>query len=262
MDKLKYGKYYKVKKRRAILKNRNFWLLLGIIFIISGSLYLVLFSSAFKVKKITIIGQTNYASRLEIETEIYKKIFKPDLFYLSSNIFLLKESLFKENILKDFLSLKDLKMKKKMPDGLVFEIIERKPISNYCPEEKCFLVDDEGYIFAESDRSLVFLESGDNKKGIGDFCLDKNLWKKAQNIMANLKEELKIKSNRVSIFPLRIEIQTDQNWILIFSPQKDEDRQLQELKIILGKQITEENQNQIEYIDLRYDKVFYKLRGD
>lgn len=261
MEKSKYGKHYKAKKRRSMLKNRKFRFLLGIIFIILGLVYLILFSPIFKIKKITIIGQSKYAPKIEIEAKIYKEIFDPKFFYLSSNIFLLKESFFKENILKDFLSLKDLKMKKKMPDVLIFEIIERKPISNYCTEEKCFLVDSEGYIFAESDLSLVFLESEEKDKKIGDFCLDSDLWKKAQNIMKDLKEELKIQTIRISVFPLKIEIKTNENWTLIFSPQKDVSRQLHELKIILEKQIKEEKQNQIEYIDLRYDKIFYKLKN-
>lgn len=260
MERLKRAKHYKAKKRRPLFKNRKFWLLFGIIFIISGSLYLIFFSPAFKIKKITIIGQPNYAPKLKIESEIYKRIFDSRFFYLSSNIFLLKESFFKENILKDFLSLKDLKMKKRMPDTLVFEIIERKPISNYCAEKKCFLVDNEGYIFAESDRSLVSLEVEGGGKKIGDFCLDGDLWKKTQNIMEGLREQLKIQSSRISVFPLKIEIETSQNWILIFSPQKEANWQLQELKIILEKQITEDKQDQIEYIDLRYDKVFYKLK--
>lgn len=260
MNKLKSGKYYKIKKRKIFFKSRKFRLFFGIFFVILGLTYLIFFSSAFKVKRIKFIGATNYVPRLAIESKAYKEIFNPKFFYLSSNIFLLKESSLKESILKDFLSLKDVKIKKKIPDFLMLEIIERKPIANYCSKEGCYLVDDEGYIFAESDRFLVFLETEHSDKKIGDFCLEKNLWKVAQKIIAVLKEDLKIQPTKIRVFPLKIEIKTDQDWILIFSPQKDIATQSQELKAILEKQIPEEKQNHIEHIDLRYDKIFYKLK--
>jgi hypothetical protein len=55
-------------------------------------------------------------------------------------------------------------------------------------------------------------------------------------------------------------MKTEQGWLVLFDPQKDIEKQVSNLNIVLKNQIGTDNVSKIDYIDVRLDKIFYKLK--
>ncbi len=256
----KYAKYKKIRKRKSFFKARIFWRALGVIIIVFELIYLFIFSPAFRIKNIKTDGEVRYLDINAFQNEIAAMVGKKSPLNFSSNIFFFKKNSAIENLLDKFPPLKEIKIKKNLPGGISFIVLERSPVANYCLKEECFLVDDGGYLFATSENDLVLLKTEKNEAVIGQTIIEKNLWIKAQLIIKALENNLFIKIKLINVSSEKIEVTTDQNWLLVFSPQKSIDWQIQQLGLILEKQIPSDKKHQIEYIDLRFEKIFYKIK--
>ena len=56
----------------------------------------------------------------------------------------------------------------------------------------------------------------------------------------------------------RLNVKTSEGWEIYFNTADDLDWQVQELALVLEKQITPEKRRNLEYIDLRFSRVYYK----
>jgi len=76
-------------------------------------------------------------------------------------------------------------------------------------------------------------------------------------IYAELKERGNIAIQEFKVFPSKVEARTENNLILYFSPQKSPPLQVEDLILFLRDEALSEI-DELEYIDLRFDKIFYK----
>ncbi len=242
----RYKKSFRTRKKRSvfnIFKNKFFWLGLLFFIILSGLTYFFIFSSVFQIKNIVISG-TEKTSAEEIKTIVSdnaKNIFLADLKKI--NIILLKR----------YVQIASVSIKRDIPDSLLVQIEERKPVAVISKYGGYFFIDKEAVIFEEiPEKPLEMLIIKSEKDLIQKEQLDQVL-----KINSVLRNDLKIPIKEILIkSEKRIDVETMENWNIYFNPKRDLDWQLEEFGILLKEKISLENRENLEYIDLRFEKIY------
>ena len=145
----------------------------------------------------------------------------------------------------------------------------------WCIENKCFLIDNNGIIFEEifenySELPTIKSFNANGKfalpadatalqAGLGQEVVEKETLSKVLQIISKLKQNLEIQIKLADIVSKeRLNIKTSENWEIYFNLLGDIDWQITELGLILEKEIDSEKRQKLEYIDLRFNRVFYK----
>jgi len=241
--KIKKKKY---KKKKSIWKNKIFLISVPSFLFIIGILYLLFFSPVFAVKHI----ENNNAEIREIaERFIERKI----LFLKTKSILVYPKDSLKQKILSEFITLEDTFVKKRLFSKILIETKQRQPRAVVF-NEKYFAIDQNGLIFKEiqeiPELPLIYFN---RELRIGDHVLDKNVLKTILVIDKELKNKTDLLVDQYTILQDRIETKT-QEISLFFDKDKDITLQVADLTLVLIEVSLED----LEYIDLRFDKVFYK----
>jgi cell division protein FtsQ len=261
----KYRKSYRIKKKKSIFQNRSFWLPLLVLIVFGGFLYLVFFADFFQIKEIKIFGQekvSNEELKNLLEGEIEQKLF----LFPTKSIFLVDLNKIKEMILKKFPQIVKVDLKRKLPDKLFLEIKERRPWAALIIGENFYYCDENGILFEEileiPPKFLIIknLLSQPEIK-LGEKVIEKDFIEKIEEIKKKLVENLKIEIEEI-IIPTkgRLNVKTSEGWEIYFDPNADLNWQMIELNLVLEKEIPLENRGNLEYIDLRFSKIYYKYR--
>jgi hypothetical protein len=291
-----YKKYYQKKryrhlrKKRSIFRNRFFWFsILGVV-IFAGLFYLFIFSPVFQIRAITVQG-THFIDALAIEKETKRIAAKKILFFPTKSIFVFDKKWAKQLILEKFLPCKDVIIKKVLANRLSIDIRERKPRAVVFEQDDYFLVDKEGLIFWKTDKETAsfnkpFIRTEGDVR-LGETIISKEILDFVCLADTQLSKEAGIEISEFFASPTKIEAKvSDENWSIYFGPQKDLDIQIEDLILVLKNQISpravaegeevpgegalgeggeepDERERQelfenLHYIDLRFDKVFYK----
>jgi len=253
-------KYRYLKKRKPIFKNRFFWFsILGVV-IFFGLFYFFIFSSVFQIKTVVIKG-AHFADALEIKRGVEKITEKNILFFPTKSIFVLSKKKVENFISENFFPVKELVIKKRLFHKLLINIQEKEAKALCCAEEECFLTDSKGFVFqliskekASKSLPIIFFEDNIIQK---DKLLDEESLEFISLIYTELKERGDITIREFKVFPSRIEANTDNNLKLYFSSQKSPHLQIEDLILFLRDEVLSEIDG-LEYIDLRFDKIFYK----
>jgi cell division protein FtsQ len=146
----KYNKIIASRKRRLIRRRiwgffRIFFIILFLIGLVWGFNYLYN-SSYFKISSIIIENNSHYSSELinkEANLAVGKNIFEVD----KKNI--------EEELLKKFIWLKSVTLKKIFPDKVIIDVIERKPFEAILAGGNYFLIDSEGIVLEKLDEKSL-----------------------------------------------------------------------------------------------------------
>jgi len=146
----KYNKLIASRKRRLIRRRiwgffRIFFIVLFLIGLIWGFNYLYN-SSYFKISSIIIKNNSHYSSEL---------ISKEANLAVGKNIFEVDKKNIEEELLKKFIWLKSVTLKKIFPNKVIIEVIERKPFEVILAGGNYFLVDNEGIILDKLDEKSL-----------------------------------------------------------------------------------------------------------
>lgn len=258
-----YRKYKKIRKRKSFLKrilqNRFFLSVFLVSSLFFGIFYLFVLSPVFSIQEIKIEGNLRFVLKEEIEEYIHAAI--GNNFLKSKSLFCFSKRTLSQLLLKNFPAIYEIKIKRVLPHVLLVQIQERNPVALFCEEKRCFLMDKEGIIFHPATlKNLVIFKKEKAEIQIGREMVDKQLLGKILTILNVLKNELAIETQEVFLAPLEIKIQTKTGPILILTPQKNLEDQIEDLEVLVEKQIGKENLERIEYIDLRFDKIFYRTK--
>ena len=261
---LGYKKSYRIKKKKSILlifKSKIFLLFL-LFLIISGAIfYFVVFSSFFQIKEIKISGNKKVSVE-EIRKNIAEQVNKRIIFFNTKSIFLADLKEINEILLEKFPRIAKIDLDREFPGNLSAQIEERKPVAIFSEIENYFFVDKEGIIFEKIsviDPQILKIKKSalvvDLK--LGEEIIEKEQLDKILKINSKLKDDLKIPVEEIlAISKKRINAKTSEGWEIYFNPERDLEWQLDELSILLKKRIPPEKRKNIEYIDLRFDKIF------
>lgn len=228
----RYKKSYNIK-----------FLWLGILFLVSlGALfYAVFLSSFFQIKEIRISGN--------------EKVLTEEIagFFGAGNILFFDADETSRIILEKFQKIANLNIKKELPDILIVQIEERKPVAVFFKDENHFFIDREGVIFEKisevSEDALII--KGDEK------FVQKEMIEKILKINSKLKNDFGIPFEEILIVSeRRLNVKTLEGWEIYFNPEGDLDWQLEELAILLKEKIPLEKRGNLEYIDLRFEKIY------
>jgi cell division septal protein FtsQ len=220
--------------------------------------YFFIFSKAFRVKEIKILNSDD-SLKLKVEEVIKSEIGR--------NIFLVNLKEINKEILSQFPEIAKLNFKRKFPRTLSIQIEEREPFGVWCYQSynKCFFIDREGIIFKEIEKGLiqeeVIILSLKEREvlALGEEILVPQILELILKIEKDLRENLKIEIEDFTIVSeRRLNVRTNENWEIYFNLEKDTRLELTKLKVLLEKEISPEERRNLEYIDLRFEKIFYK----
>ena len=248
VKKYRYKKSFRTKKKRQILKNKFFWLVFLALIVLGGILYLFLFSSVFQIKEIQVSG-IERDSLKKIPPEEIKGIILKD----ANNIFLLNFESLSKIILEKYPKIANINFKKKLPNSLMIQIKERRPVILLLRKGDYFFVDKEGVPFEKilgipPEMLVVKIEKPNSSLPIDQ--MDQILKIKSNQIVA-IKEILLVSNSRFNA-------KTQEGWEIYFNPKENLDWQLTELALVLKQKIPPDERKNLEYIDLRFNKVYIK----
>jgi len=253
------SKIHKIRPKKSILKRPWFWIILLLLIIISSACYLLLFYSGIQVKNIIILGnQKVAASDIEnlVSSDINNKILG---LFDSRSIFLINSDKLNKEILGKFPIIQSVKINKNLPQTLILNIAERKPVGVYCQNNnQCFSIDENGIIFeqssASSDNLTIEKTSENSQASLGQMAVAKNVIDLILKVDKNLKDNFQtdIKTAMIASSE-RLNIETNENWQIYFdlNPDSDINSQLIKLNLLLTNGISADSRKNLRYIDLR-----------
>ncbi len=266
----KYKKNYRTKKKKLIFRSRYFWLSCLLLIILGTAFYFVVFSSVFKIKEIQISGDIKISVE-EIRNIILEQIDKK---YLKKSIFLVNFKEINRAILEKFPQVAKITIDRSFPNVLAVVVEERKPVAVFLqarpsfPEENLgeqgedyYFIDNEGIIFEKISEIPPQMLKIKNSAWISNLELGKGLLskEKLEQILKIEKklEDLEIPLREVSIISdKRLNVETSEDWKIFFNPKEDLDWQLIELDLLIKKRIPSDKRKNLEYIDLRFEKIY------
>ena len=261
-----YRKPFRVRRKKHPLrffKNQVFWFNILIVLFLSGVFYVVVFYKNFQIKEIKVSGNEKVLTA-DILSIVNSEINKKIVFFNSKSIFLSKIGKIKEDLLEKFPQISEIDIKKNFPDILSLTIQERNSFGIWCvqQEEVCFNLDSNGIIFSENteqDQKLKIVNSyQENSQKLGEKVINKELLDSIKILNLKLKE-LKIPILKFILENTeRINIKTNEGWFIYLNSQDDWVWQITRLSQILEKEIPLGERGNLEYIDLRFTKVYIK----
>jgi cell division septal protein FtsQ len=265
------NKINKNRQKKSIFKMRVFWYFLLVLVVVFAGIYFLAFFPHFQVKNITIFGNEKVATN-EIKDVVLRKINRKffevlNWSLISESIILVNPETIKKEILMKFPLIQSAQITKKLPNSINAQIQERKPSAVFYQNNKYFYIDNEGVIFEELQNgagSLFIVRQILNDKSVfvGENVIQHKIMLAIFEIEKNLKDNFQIDLKEALISnPLRLDIKTGENWQIYFDIGEDSDipLQLTKLNLLLKDEITPENRQTLEYIDLRFrDRAFYK----
>lgn len=264
---MKYKISHRTKKKRSVrvlFKNKFFWLGFFILAASGGLIYFFIFSSVFQIKDIKISGTEKSPSQ-EIKDIISAN---------TRNIFLADFETINKNILEKYPQIANVTFKKNLPDRILVQIEERRPIAVFCrpvfepflpffsenQTKECYLLDKQGVVFEKINEPVEGLLTLNTKSFISEFKLgqeiiNRDYLSEVLKISSQLEKDIKIKE-ALLVSESRLDIKTSEDWEIYFNPKKNLDWQIEEMKILLEQKIPPENRENLEYIDLRFEKIY------
>ncbi len=261
MKKTYLKKSYRTKRKKSLFRNRFFWVgVLGMLFLV-GVFYLICFCSFFQIEKIEISDNQKVNTR-SIENLIEKEISKKILFFSSKSIFLANMKEIQDKILQGFPQIVGADLQRKFPDILKIRIEERKPVAVFCQDKNYFFIDKKGVLFEQNidDKMLKIKSSIFGKEvELGKAAVNEEKLAQILDIYAKLKKNLKIQIDLAEIISeQRLNVKTSEGWEVCFNTWEDIDWQIVELDLVLKEKILPETRENLKYIDLRFDKIYFK----
>lgn len=231
------------REKRKTPKIVKFFIVL--IFVLGGLSYLFFFTPVFQIKNI-MVENSLMASQLES--------------LKGQNIFLVNTAKIKQDIIALQPEITDFKIIRGLPDTLRIQFSSKAPEIIWKTQDKSYLVEATGKIFAENqdEKELpVVQDSRDLAVSLGQQIVTNNFINFIRNSGAKFSEKFgfKIVYFEVNETIFQVEALTDQGWKVKFDTTRSIDDQLDGL----SKLLSEHKDEVSEYVDVRVEgKVYYK----
>jgi len=274
------GKTVALAKKNRLRQNNNHifgkilsFFMLAVFF--GVTLYLLVFSPFLLVSKININGIDKLnpeAVRDTVDLAISGK-------YLgaipANNIIFVSKAKLKNALENKFKRIEGIEIKKVFPETLNISITERKSMLVLCSAGACFIIDNNGVPYAPVDFSsndlqenelLVLNDDGNKEIKLKDPVLDGGYMQYLLDIKDKLKNDVGLDIDKNYHTPQLvsgdIRVATTEGWTIYFDSSLPIQKEIDTLKIVLSDKINKDQQNNLEYVDLRTDnKVYYKFKN-
>jgi len=263
------SKIHRIKQKKSIFAKLWFWIAILLLIVVSSVLYFLLFYSGIQVKNIIVLGNQKVISK-DIENlvsgNINIKIFGIGSWEIDSkSIFLTDSDKIDKEILEKFPLIGNVSINKNLPQTLIINVEERKPIGVFCPQtnsgqadKSCFSIDGKGVIFEPlaaipAGATIVRQVLENNQVFSGEEVIAKNIITAISDIQKNLKDNFQINLDEVLVTsPLRLDANTNEGWHIYFDlgPDSDINSQLKKLDLLLNGGISAASRKNLRYINL------------
>jgi len=255
--KYSYKKTHRTKKKKPIFRNKIFWLGLLFLTILGAAFYFIVFSSIFKIEEIQISGDIKIPVE-EIRNIILEQIDKN---YFKKSVFLVSLKEINEALLEKFPQVARITIDRSFPNVLAVVVEERKAIAVFLQGEDYYFIDNEGVVFEKISEIPPQMLKIKNSAWISDIGLGKRIFSKErmeQILKIDTKlNDLEISTMEVSIISdKRLNVEISEGWKIFFNLREDLEWQLTELDLLIKKRIPPDKRKNLEYIDLRFEKIY------
>lgn len=229
-------------------------------------LYFFIFSPYFQVKEIEISGVFRLISPDNFRKEVEDSITQRFLFWANKNIIFIREENLEKKMKEKNPLIQSLKLEKDYPDKIILEIYERMPFGILETLNGRFIFDQEGVIFLKehtesAKERLIKIKDFSKEASVGQGYFAEKEIRQFQQIRDFFKNRLNIEIQEIDISdPDKIIIGTKEGWKVFLTFKQNFDIILSKLEILLIDEIPEEKREKLDYIDLRFEKIFYKYR--
>ena len=212
-----------------------------------AAVYLILFSSLFKIENIVVEGTQEYVSSHDV-TLLAENNVK------GKNIFKFEKEALVEKLESNLLGAKKYIIEKEYPGTIKIKVIERVPIAMiYQDQDEYYLIDDDGYVLGYSDPQKQDLPKIHYEKEIKiGLFIDKNLvpiYIELTELF--LKEDVAVSS--MSFSPKHVNLYLENGARVLIGNEKNKAEALKAVSSFIKESELEDKQ--IKRIDFRYDKV-------
>lgn len=270
--------------------------------ILAGSLlyfgYFFFFSDYYQIKNSAVTG-VNYVGSDEVlglvQSAIRENSFGP---FKTQNIFLLRENKILDALTQRYV-FASISLKKKLPNTIIVDVMERHVVYRVSSASSEYLVDDQGVVvrknqrftsrppllsilhdtavteqpaeqiegnlvsFDPADQFTVLYLAGDADINLGDQILSPTHLSLISDFSKNATTQLY--SIRLLSLPATnpqfMTVTTVDGWKIIYSVNIGYAQQYQTLNTIISQEIKPERLKRLDYVDLRLnDNVYYKLK--
>ncbi|MDD5146795.1 MAG: cell division protein FtsQ/DivIB [Candidatus Pacebacteria bacterium] len=258
-----------LRKKKSRGKIKLLLFLFIFLIILGGLIYLFGFSGVFKIKNIGISNKTQIADQDLIDI-IKAHLAEDHWSFLPRDSWpLIAQGAIVQEILDKYPQIRTASLKIQLPKMSLEAIIEpRTPVALWCDEtqEKCSLVDDEGIIFQTATKEqygtelpLIISKINNSSDDLGKKVYSAEDIRQVIRINQNLKEDLQIPlESFIADDTSFLVADTKEGWEIYFDLDSNLDISLMKLKALLDQELPINKRQGLQYIDLRFTKVYYK----
>jgi len=165
-------------------------------------------------------------------------------------------------ILSSSFNIDSVAFEKNLPKEIKIIIREREMVSLFENNNYFFLLDRKGIVFEKienkEDSFLIKNSSFNEEAVLGKGVIEEKTLSKILELKEGM-EDLNLEISEAFLeTQKRVDIKTREGWEVYFSLEKELKWQLTETKILLEKEINLQRRENLQYIDLRFEKAYYK----
>jgi hypothetical protein len=247
------------KKKKFFLKKKIFWIFFLSMLVLASGLYAFLFWEKFQIKEVRMMGEENELSS-SVRSFVEERMGE---FSWTGSIFLFNGSLIEEGLGKEFPEIKKISVEKTIPDTLNIFIEERKEAALWNFASEFYSMDEEGIIFRiteEVENIPVILDMEyTGLPCLGDKVIDEEKLAGVLSISRGIEDIGRMELEKMIILNgKRLNAVMQEGWEVYFNLEEDLAWQITKLKLLMQEEISLERRETLEYIDLRFEKAFYK----
>lgn len=264
-------------KKESLLKNKMVLdIVLGVVFVFSLS-YLVFFSRAFEIREVSIAAPSDLGHLvMQVKGSARRELDKSFLWVLNKKSFFSASIIsIRKKVLKEYPEVDAMIIKRVFPNGLFLELYNREKVAVWCYNEaNCFFIDKKGVIFKSTDEfevietELVLIFDRSDSIEIPEAIAENKLLKNviSQEKLTQILEIEKIVTKDFSI-PLQhfltdgeemLHAITENGLKMYFVLEENMEIIITRIKLLFKEELTPEKIKNLEYIDFRFSKVYYK----
>jgi len=223
---------------------------------LAAATYLIFFSPYFRVNKVTF-SDTKYVSREELN-----RVVTSSRGVLNNNIFTFGFFNFKSR-LGEVTGVGSFKIKRKFPNGITIEIVEKSPIFVWKILDHKYLVDEDGYAWANYEDKYatlpLVLDTKNVPVALGTKIAPAAFVNFIQDLSHNFEGTTGSKIVKMEVLDIvsDLKVTSGTGWYVYFDTTRTAKNQLTSLVRVIEE--ARNKKRTLEYIDLRIDnRIFYK----
>jgi len=224
-----------------------------------------------------VVSGTEVLDAAQLEREALEHIEGKYLFTIPrSSVFLYPKYSIAAGVLESFKRVKEVEVYRGNWRTLHVDVVERKPHTQWCGENRlegvvpeCYFLDEDGYIYAlapasSGDAYFHFYGPIESGEPVGQYFLERGEYRALTLFLTTLREA------GIAVEDLAVRDEMDYELYLkdgtqvILGRGQDLGRVYENLKsVLLSDAFEEVDLSTVEYIDLRFgNKVYYKLKNE